>query len=149
MSRHVISLSKFAAAWGVTMVLGALPLGLVGLVLDPGQGRRALALAAGGAVAGTAYAALFLAMAALTRQAVVIGLLFALALGGRPQLRLRRHPLAVDRRLGARGHGRISPRLPDGDVGTTYALVAATVLTVASVWFAGDRLRSFTLRGDE
>ncbi len=148
-SRHVISLSKFAAAWGVTMVLGALPLGLVGLVLDPGQGRRALALAAGGAVAGTAYAALFLAMAALTRQAVVIGLLFALLWEG-----VLSFVFVGIRWLSIGAWGRevtaaISPRLPDGDVGTTYALVAATVLTVASVWFAGDRLRSFTLRGDE
>ncbi len=148
-SRHVISLSKFAAAWGVTMVLGALPLALVGLVLDPGQGRRALALAAGGVVAGTAYAALFLAMAALTRHAVVIGLLFALLWEGVLSL-----VLVGIRWLSIGAWGRevtatISPGLPDGDVGTTYALVAASVLTVASVWFAGDRLRSFTLRGDE
>jgi len=33
--------------------------------------------------------------------------------------------------------------------GLLYAVLAATVLTVGSVWFAGDRLRSFTLRGDE
>ena len=33
--------------------------------------------------------------------------------------------------------------------GLAYALVAAALVTVGSVWFAGDRLRSFTLRGDE
>ena len=32
--------------------------------------------------------------------------------------------------------------------GLPYALFAA-LLTAGSVWFAGDRLRSFTLRGDE
>ena len=30
-----------------------------------------------------------------------------------------------------------------------YAATAAVVVTVASLWFTGDRLRSFTLRGDE
>ena len=33
--------------------------------------------------------------------------------------------------------------------GLGYALVAAAVVSVASLWFTGDRLRSFTLRGDE
>ena len=33
--------------------------------------------------------------------------------------------------------------------GLTYALLAAVIVSVGSVWFAGDRLRSFTLRGDE
>ena len=44
----------------------------------------------------------------------------------------------------------VSPHVDDrGTTGATYAVVAAAVVTVASVWFAGDRLRSFTLRGDE
>jgi hypothetical protein len=30
-----------------------------------------------------------------------------------------------------------------------YALVAAAVVTVAAVWFAGNRLRSFRLTGEE
>jgi ABC-2 type transport system permease protein len=34
-------------------------------------------------------------------------------------------------------------------IGAGYALVAAAVVTAATLWFAGDRLRSFTLRGDE
>ena len=33
--------------------------------------------------------------------------------------------------------------------GLAYAVVAAALVTVGAVWFTGDRLRSFTLRGDE
>ena len=77
-SRHVIAISKYAAAWAATMVLGALPLFLSGLVLDVSETRRAVALGVGAAVAGTAYCALFIGLAALTRHAVVIGLLFTL-----------------------------------------------------------------------
>ena len=45
--------------------------------------------------------------------------------------------------------GEISPRVPVPDTGLVYALVASALITLATVWFAGDRLRSFTLRGDE
>ena len=79
-SRHVIAVSKYAAAWAATMVLGALPLARRGAGprrrREPAPGARAGASAA--AVAGTAYTALFLGLAALTRHAVVVGLLFAL-----------------------------------------------------------------------
>lgn len=77
-SRHVIAGSKFAAAWTATMVLGALPLFVAGLLLESSEPRRAAALGVGAAVAGTVYTALFLGLAALTRHAVVVGLLFAL-----------------------------------------------------------------------
>ncbi|QIM19870.1 ABC transporter permease [Phycicoccus sp. HDW14] len=46
-SRYVIGVSKYAAAWLATMLLGALPLAGVGLVLDPSEPRRALALGIG------------------------------------------------------------------------------------------------------
>ena len=148
-SRHVIAVSKFTVAWAATMLLGALPLLVVGLVLDPSQPRRAVAFAVGAAVAGTVYAALFLGAAALTRHAVVIGLLFALlwegALGS---------VFAGVRWVSVGAWGRelasaVSPVVDAVGIGSAYAAVAATLVSVGSVWFTGDRLRSFTLRGDE
>ena len=148
-SRHVIAVSKYAAAWAATVALGALPLVLVGLVMDPSQVRRALALGLGAAVAGTVYAALFIGLAALTRHAVVVGLLFVLvwegALGS---------IFAGIRWLSVGAWGRevaaaVSPLVDAAGTGLAYAVVAAVVVTVAGVWFTGDRLRSFTLRGDE
>ena len=149
-NRHVIAVSKFAAAWGATMLLGALPVALAALVFDPSQPGRAGALAVGAAVAGTVYTALFLALAALTRHAVVVGLLFVLVWEG-----VLGSIFAGVRWLsiGAWGRavaGEISPRVEDAAaIGVAYAVVAATLLTAGSVWFTGDRLRSFTLRGDE
>jgi ABC-2 type transport system permease protein len=149
-NRHVIAGSKFAAAWGATMLLGALPVALAALVFDPSQPGRAGALAVGAAVAGTVYTALFLALAALTRHAVVVGLLFVLVWEG-----VLGSIFAGVRWLsiGAWGRavaGEISPRVEDAAaIGVAYAVVAATLLTAGSVWFTGDRLRSFTLRGDE
>lgn len=148
-SRHAVAVSKFLVAWTATMVLGALPLLICGLVLDVDDPGRALAWSVGGALAGTAYAALFLALAALTRHAVVVGLLFVLLWEG-----LLGNLLPGIRWLAIGPWGRetaaeISTAVSAAGTGLPYALVAAGLLSAGSVWFAGDRLRSFTLRGDE
>jgi ABC-2 type transport system permease protein len=148
-NRHVIARSKFAAAWVATMALGALPVGIVAFVVDPSEPRRAVAYGVGAAVAGTVYAAIFIALAALTRHAVVIGLLFTLLWEG-----LLGSVFAGVRWLSVAAWGRevageLSPLVDAVDIGTAYAVIAGTVVTVASLWFTGDRLRSFTLRGDE
>ena len=118
-------------------------------MLDSSDPSRAFGWFLGAVVSGTAYAALFLALAALTRHAVVIGLLFVLLweglLGG-----LLRGIRWLD--IGAWGTevaSSLSDAIGAAGTGLTYALVAATLLTLASLWYAGDRLRSFTLRGDE
>jgi len=147
--RHTVATSKYVVGWIATLAFGAAPLFVAGLVIDSSDPRRALGWLVGGAVAGTTYAALFLALAALTRHAVVIGLLFVLLweglLGG-----LLRGIRWLD--LGAWGievAGGVSTMIPAPGTGLTYALVASAVVTLGSIWFAGDRLRSFTLRGDE
>jgi ABC-2 type transport system permease protein len=148
-SRHVIAASKYVVAWAATMVLGALPLLVAGLVMDGSDPRQAMAWGVGGAVAGTAYTALFLGLAAFTRHAVVIGLLFALLWEG-----VLGNVLDGIRWVAIGAWGRevateISPQVPAPGIGVGYAVVAAALVSAASLWFTGDRLRSFTLRGDE
>ena len=148
-SRHVIASSKYVVAWAATMVLGALPLLAAGLVLDVSDPRQAVAWGVGGAVAGTAYTALFLGLAAFTRHAVVIGLLFALLWEG-----VLGNVLDGIRWVAIGAWGRevatgISSQVTDPGIGLGYAVVAAAIVSVVSLWFTGDRLRSFTLRGDE
>ncbi len=149
-SRHVIAVSKFAAAWASTMVLGALPVALAALVLEPSNPARALAVGVGAVVSGTVYTAVFLALAALTRHAVVVGLLFVLVwegvlgsiFAGVRWLSVGAWGRAVADRLSAPNDEAVNVAVP-------YAVVAAVLVTLAAVWFTGDRLRSFTLRGDE
>jgi ABC-2 type transport system permease protein len=149
-NRHVIAGSKFSAAWGATMLLGALPVALAALVFDSSQPGRALALGLGAAVSGTVYTALFLGLAAFTRHAVVVGLLFVLVWEG-----VLGSIFAGVRWLsvGAWGRavaGEISSSVDEAvDLSAGYAVVAAAVVTLLCIWFTGDRLRSFTLRGDE
>lgn len=148
-SRHAVAQSKYAAAWVATMSLGAVPLLVCGLVLDAGDARRALAWTLGAAVAGTAYTALFLGLAALTRHAVVIGLVFALLWEGLLGQVLAGVKWVAIGPWGEAVAAAVSPRVDGSGIGAGYALVAAAVVTAATLWFAGDRLRSFTLRGDE
>ena len=145
-SRYGVAISKWVVALGATLTAGALPILLGGLIA--GDSTRALALFVGAVVAGTTYSAVFLAVSAVTRHAVIASLVFVLIweslLGnlftGVAWLSISQWGVRV-------GH-EVSDALPD-PASLPWAVAASVVVTVAGVWFAGDRLRSFSLRGDE
>jgi ABC-2 type transport system permease protein len=149
-NRYSVAVSKYAVALGATLLFGALPLLVTGLVIDASEPGVAVAWLAAGALGGAAYCGLFLALSAVARHAVVIGLLFLLVwegllggfLSGVRWLSIgdwsRQLATALDDRVVVSGPG----------VGTTYAVVATAVVVLLGVWFTGDRLRSFSLRGD-
>jgi ABC-2 type transport system permease protein len=145
-NRYGIAISKWLVALGATLVAGALPILVAALIT--GDSTRATALFVGAVVAGTAYSALFLAISAVTRHAVIASLMFVLVweslLGnlftGIAWLSISQWGLRI-------GH-EISSALPD-PANLGYAIVASLVVTVVGAWFAGDRLRSFSLTGDE
>lgn len=145
-NRHAIATSKWVVAWAATLLVGGGSLLLAGLVT--GDPRTATAWLVAGLVSGTAYSALFLALSALTRHAVVIGLMFVLIwetllgglLSGVAWLSIAQWGVRV-------GH-EVSTELPD-PANLPWAIGAAVVVTLGGVWFAGDRLRSFSLTGDE
>lgn len=145
-NRHVVATSKWVVALGATLVAGALPILVATLIT--GDSTRAAALFVASAVAGTAYSALFLAISAVTRHAVIASLMFVLIwegllgnlFSGVAWLSIGQWGLRV-------GHA-ISDELPDL-VNLPYAVIASLVVTAAGVWFAGDRLRSFSLRGED
>lgn len=149
-SRHVVAVSKYAVALGATLVFGALPVLLAGLIDDLSRPGTAVAWLAGALLASVAYCGLFLALAALTRHAVVVGLLVVFLwegllgnlLSGVRWLSVsawaRDIAAAVDDRIVLDGAG----------VGATYALIATLVVAVVGVRYAGERLRSFSLRGE-
>ena len=145
-NRYGVAISKWVVALGATLAAGALPILVGGLIT--GDSTRALALFVGAAVAGTTYSALFLAISAVTRHAVIVSLMFVLIweslLGnlftGVAWLSIGQWGVRV-------GHA-VSDALPD-PANMPYAVIASLLVTVVGVWFAGDRLRSFSLRGDE
>lgn len=145
-SRYRVAISKWVVALGATLTAGALPILVAALIT--GDGTRAWALFVGAVVAGTTYSALFLAISAVTRHAVIASLMFVLIweslLGnlftGIAWLSIGQWGLRV-------GH-ELSSQLPD-PANLPWAILASLVVTMVGVWFAGDRLRSFALRGED
>lgn len=148
-NRYVVALSKYAVAAGAAVLVGALPLLAMGLIIDSSDPERALAWTGGGAVAALAYSAVFLALSAAVRFAVVVGLLFVLLWEG-----LLGGLFAGIRWVSIGDWGReiasgLSSRVSAPGTGAAYAWIALVLVTVAAVALAGDRLRSFSLRGGD
>lgn len=145
-NRYGVAVSKWLIAWATTVVVGAGSVLAAGLVVEAGDQATAWFMAS--AVAGTTYSALFLALSAVTRHAVVIALLFVLiwerVLGtifsGVSWLSIGDWGIRV-------GH-EVSDELGD-PTNLVWALLASLVVTAGGVFLAGDRLRSFSLTGDE
>jgi ABC-2 type transport system permease protein len=145
-SRYQVAFSKWLVAVAATLAAGALPILVSALIT--GDSTRAVALFVGAAVAGTTYSALFLAISAVTRHAVIASLMFVLIweslLGnlftGIAWLSISQWGLRI-------GHA-LSDELPD-PASLPWAIAASAVVTVGGVWFAGDRLRSFSLKGED
>jgi ABC-2 type transport system permease protein len=78
LSRHSIVLSKLAVAAAVVIVVAAVPTFIAGLILSGTSEGLAVGYGIGAAVAGLAYCALFVLLAIVTRNAVVIGLIYVL-----------------------------------------------------------------------
>ncbi|MCY7399857.1 MAG: ABC transporter permease subunit [Nocardioides sp.] len=145
-SRYGVAISKWVVALGATLVAGALPLFVAGLLTDDSTRAGALGLAA--AVAGTTYAALFLAISAVTRHAVVASLMFVLIWEGLLGNLFSGIAWLSPGQWGLRIGHEVSDALPD-PANLPWAIVASLVVTVVGVWFAGDRLRSFSMKGED
>jgi ABC-2 type transport system permease protein len=145
-SRYAVAVSKWVVALGATLVAGSLSILIASLIT--GDTTRAVAMFVGAVVAGTTYSALFLAISSVTRHAVIASLMFVLIweslLGnlftGVAWLSIGQWGLRI-------GH-EVSSELPDRP-DLVWAVLASIVVTAAGVWFAGDRLRSFSLRGED
>lgn len=145
-SRHAIAISKWLVAWSATLVVGALGVFVAGLVA--GGGSQAVAWLVAAIVAGTTYSALFLALSSFTRHAVVVGLIFVLIWEGLAGGLLSGVAWLSVGQWGIRIGHLVSSELDD-PANLPWALLASVAVTLGGVWFAGDRLRSFSLTGDE
>lgn len=148
-SRMVVAASKFLVAVAVTIVLGAGALLAAGLLLDLGEPGRAIGMAVGGVVAGAAYCAVFVMLSALNRHGMVSGLIYILIFEGAlaPLLGGLRY-LSVGM-FGRRVAEVFSDNLASVEMSLLYAVLASVVVIAGGVVLAGQRLRSFQLRGDE
>jgi ABC-2 type transport system permease protein len=154
-NRHSIVVSKLVVAIGVVSVFGGLPVFVSGIILIGRVDRLWLAYGVGALIAGAAYSALFLLLGVITRNAVVVGLIYALVwesvvgnfVPGAQALSIQQWSLAVTRVI----VGKKRADLYDiaAAVRPEIAVPLLVVVTVVATWFAGSRLRSLRLAGDE
>jgi len=154
LNRHVIAVSKWLVALAVIALFGVLPTLAAGFVMAGTDDQVAIGYAAGALLAGVGYATLFLLLAVITRNAVVVGLLYALlweaAIGGYVPgaqiLSIQQWALAVTEALIGDPAGGLGVESAVG-LGTGVVLLAA--VTVAGVTYTGHRLRSIRIGESE
>ena len=78
LNRYSIIVTKLAVAIAVVIAFGVVPIAVAGVVLTGEVGTVTVAFTVGALAAGVAYAAVFLVLAVVTRNAVVVGLIYAL-----------------------------------------------------------------------
>jgi ABC-2 type transport system permease protein len=155
LSRHSIVLSKLAVAAGVVIVVGAVPTLLAGLVLSGTSQGLAVGYAIGAAAAGLAYCALFVLLAIVTRNAVVIGLIYVLIweslvgnfVPGAQVLSIQQWGLAITEKVVGSTAGPLFGVGSAVSFGSGVTLLA--IVVVGCTWYAGSRLRMLRLTGSD
>ncbi|TMR89411.1 ABC transporter permease subunit [Nonomuraea basaltis] len=149
-SRPVIIQTKFLVAASLLAVFGAVPTYLAAWILTGDEDGIASGFALGTLVAGIAYAAVFLLLGVVTRHAVTIGVVYALVWES-----LVGTLIPGARKFSIQHWGQsIADQISDSpflkaDVTLGFAIPALLIVTVAGVFWAGQRLRVFSLTGDE
>ncbi|MQY07573.1 ABC transporter permease [Actinomadura macrotermitis] len=146
--RHVVVLTKLAVAIALIAVFAVLPTFVAGLLLAGTTAQLALAFGIGMLAGGIAYGAVFVALAVVSRNAVVIGLLYALVwealLGnfapGAKSASVQQWALSVADTFTSASYVRSTVDLP-------VAVVLLVLVTAAGTLLAVLRLRSLTVAG--
>lgn len=150
LSRYSIVVTKFTVAAAVVVLFGVLPIAVAGVVLTGEVGSVAVSFTLGALAAGVAYSAVFLLLAVVSRNAVVIGLVYALIweslvgglVPGAQALSIQQWSLAVVQRV--LGDSAASLGV-EAAVGFGEALVLLTAVTVIATGYAGRRLQTLRL----
>ncbi|MER8037389.1 ABC transporter permease subunit [Streptomyces hydrogenans] len=148
--RPTIIITKLIVAIAVTMAFSAVPTLIAGFILNGNGQQVAVAYTVAALVASIAYSALFLLLGTISRHAVVIGLVYALVwealfgslIAGARTLSVQQWALALAEKV--TGEGLIS-----SDVALPTATILLVAVTLGATWFAGHKLRTLTLAGEE
>ncbi|MFB7860882.1 MULTISPECIES: ABC transporter permease [unclassified Streptomyces] len=148
--RPTIIVTKLFVAVAVTMVFSAVPTLIAGFILNGNGQQVAVAYTVAALVASIAYSALFLLLGTVSRHAVVIGLVYALVwealfgslIAGARTLSVQQWALALAEKV-------TGDSLITSEVALPTAVVLLLAVTVGATWFAGRKLRTMTLAGEE
>jgi ABC-2 type transport system permease protein len=148
--RPTIIFTKLIVAIAVTMAFSAVPTFIAGFILNGNGGQIAIAYTIAALVASVAYSAVFLLLGTISRHAVVFGLVYALVwealfgnlVPGARTLSIQQWALSLAEKIGTNG-------TITSEVGLPTAVTLLVVVTGLATWYAGQKLRSLTLAGDE
>lgn len=148
LNRYSIVVTKLAVAVGVIVTFGVIPIAIAGLVMTGSLGGVTAAYTVGALAAGLAYAAVFLCLAVITKNAVVVGLIYALIwesliggiVPGAQALSVQQWSLAVAEQID------FAAASSAVDFGT--GLVLLLVVTIGATVYAGRRLQTLRLNDD-
>ncbi len=148
LSRTRIVLSKLIVAIAICCTLSAVALLAAGALLG-GSSDLVVGYAVAAALAGAAYCAVFLLLAIVTRNAVIVGLAYALVwettvagvVPGARALSIRQWALSLAERIA-------DDAAVASAVGLTVGLSMLVAVTVGATLMAVSRLRGLTLSGD-
>ncbi|BFV58163.1 ABC transporter permease [Kitasatospora sp. CMC57] len=148
--RWKIITTKLAVAIGTTSLFAAVPTLLAGFVLVGTQDNLAVAYAVGTLVAGAAYSAVFLLLGVVTRNAVVVGLAYALVweslignfVEGARTLSVQQWGLSLAETVAAEG-------AITAPVSLAIAVPLLVVVALAATALATVKLAGLTLSSDE
>jgi ABC-2 type transport system permease protein len=154
LSRHVIVRTKVLVAGALAVTLGAVPVFAAAWLTSGGDLRLATGYLAGTAAAAITYCVAFVLLAVISRNAVVVGLLYVLLweslvgglVPGAQALSIQQWALALTERIAAPAATEIDI---DAAVSLPVGLTLLVVVTLAATWLAGHRLRSLRLSTDD
>jgi ABC-2 type transport system permease protein len=153
LNRYSIVVTKLVVAIGVITAFGAFPVAIAGVVLTGTLGSVAVSYAVGAFAAGVAYCAFFLMLSVITKNAVVIGLIYALIweslvgglVPGAQDLSIQQWSMSVVKQVFGDGAHRLGI---GAAVDFTTGLVLLLVVVLGATWYAGRRLQTLRLNDD-
>ncbi|MCG5217172.1 ABC transporter permease subunit [Streptosporangium soli] len=149
-SRPVIAQTKFLVAASLLILFAAVPTFVAAYLLVSGESGIAFGFAVGSLAGGVAYAALFLLLGVFTKHAVAIGLVYALIwesvvggfVPGARDFSIQQWAQSIADQISVSSY-------QTSTVALGFAIPALIIVTLGAVVWSGQRLRSFSLTGDE
>ncbi len=155
LSRHTMATTKAIVAMGTIVLFSGVPAGLAAFLMSGTDNDLALGFLVGGSVAGIAYGAVFLLLGVLTRSAVLVGLLYALVwetlvgsfIPGARTLSISQWAASITEEI-------VGPDVADSlglesAVSLGVGIPMLVIVTIGATWYAGHRLRTIRLSGEE
>jgi ABC-2 type transport system permease protein len=155
LSRHSIATTKALVAMAVIVAFAAVPALMAALIMSGTDNDLAVGLGVGAACGGVAYGALFLLLAVVTRSAVLVGLIYALIwetlvgsfVPGARTLSIAQWSASITESIIGKDTAKSLDLDAAVDVGVGIPLLI--IVTLGATWYAGRKLRTIRLTGEE